>query len=79
MRGGGLRCRGAGLVGLILQEEGAGALGVTRKGRSSLALPVQWRGEGHAFDPLNSVLAVCPQEALGARSWPSSQSLLLLR
>ena len=26
-----------------------------------------------------SVLAVCPQEALGARSWPSSQSLRLLR
>lgn len=26
-----------------------------------------------------SVLAVCPREALGARSWPSSQSLHLLR
>lgn len=47
MRGGGLRGRGAG-GGLILQEKGAGwgALGVIRKRRASLALPVGCRRRG---------------------------------
>lgn len=64
------------MVGWILQEECALE---NWEGDIKAGPAMGYSREGHVFDLLHSVAVVCLQEELGARSWPSSQSLLLLR